>query len=286
MFENISPIVAKHLSKIKNNIQLILLIPTVLGGLWQVLELSFISTSYIRFFSVSQLISDGILILFVLSFSYTAFYLPNWLINTDDFKNDEEKSSISGAIFTITFFSFVFWLTVDLFSDSVIKSEQISFFTLLIGLVFIVASSKGIYVGGYILYYKLKKKKSVRKLNVVVNRGPMIFRFFYVLTQMFLIFLVSGTLLFTFVISLSAIFKFRDNILIPEKLKNIEFVKCSIANSNKYKSVEIIYFNDKYIFTEVKDDKKNNSYLVLEFDVLFKNEDCNHIESNKKPNLE
>ncbi len=40
---------------IKSNLALIILVPTMLGGIWQLLELINISLSFIRFFSVSQL---------------------------------------------------------------------------------------------------------------------------------------------------------------------------------------------------------------------------------------
>jgi hypothetical protein len=47
---------------IKNNISLLVLLPTVAGGLWQLLELLSLGTPYIRFFSLTQLVPDGLLI--------------------------------------------------------------------------------------------------------------------------------------------------------------------------------------------------------------------------------
>ena len=64
---------------IKSNLALIILVPTMLGGIWQLLELLNISPSFIRFFSVSQLIPDGLLILFILLIIYTFGKLAlNW----------------------------------------------------------------------------------------------------------------------------------------------------------------------------------------------------------------
>ena len=64
---------------IKSNLALIILVPTMLGGIWQLLELLNISSSFIRFFSVSQLIPDGLLILFILLIIYTFGKLAlNW----------------------------------------------------------------------------------------------------------------------------------------------------------------------------------------------------------------
>ncbi|HLP56623.1 MAG TPA: hypothetical protein VK151_16420 [Fluviicola sp.] len=50
----------------KNNLSLIVIIPYVLGGIWQIIELSNISLTYIRFFSVTQSVSDGLLMLIIL----------------------------------------------------------------------------------------------------------------------------------------------------------------------------------------------------------------------------
>ena len=50
-------------SNIKNNLPLIFLFPPLLGGVQQIIELLIISPSLIRFFSISQLISDGLFIL-------------------------------------------------------------------------------------------------------------------------------------------------------------------------------------------------------------------------------
>ncbi|CAA6803930.1 MAG: Unknown protein, partial [uncultured Sulfurovum sp.] len=57
---------------IKNNLAVILLFPALLGGLWQLLELSKMSISFIRFFSPTQLLPDGLLILFI----FGMIYLP------------------------------------------------------------------------------------------------------------------------------------------------------------------------------------------------------------------
>lgn len=49
-----------EINRIKDNLSMIVLLPTLLGGAWQLFELSSISTSFVRFFSVGQLIGDGI----------------------------------------------------------------------------------------------------------------------------------------------------------------------------------------------------------------------------------
>lgn len=58
--------VKKVLDYIKENINILILIPTVLGGFWQLLELVRIEISFIRFFSLTQVVSDGLVIMFLL----------------------------------------------------------------------------------------------------------------------------------------------------------------------------------------------------------------------------
>ena len=52
---------------LKDYLSLIAIIPLLLGGIWQIFLLASISSSYIRFFSVSQQLADGVLILFYFS---------------------------------------------------------------------------------------------------------------------------------------------------------------------------------------------------------------------------
>src|SRR5688572_10530525 len=65
---------------IKENISVLVLAPTIVGGLWQLLELAFIDIAYIRFFSISQLVPDGILILLIsaLIIACTSWLTPGW----------------------------------------------------------------------------------------------------------------------------------------------------------------------------------------------------------------
>ncbi len=51
------------LNFIKEHYTLLLIIPTLLGGIWQLIELISIDISFVRFFSITQLIQDGILFL-------------------------------------------------------------------------------------------------------------------------------------------------------------------------------------------------------------------------------
>ena len=54
---------SKFLDFFKENKEIIILIPTLLGGLYQILNLLIlVGMPYVRYFSVSQVIPDGLLI--------------------------------------------------------------------------------------------------------------------------------------------------------------------------------------------------------------------------------
>lgn len=64
----------KHYTIIKNNLPTIALIPTLLGGCWQLYKLGSISPGMIAFFSISQLFADGFLILIYFIFPSFVFW--------------------------------------------------------------------------------------------------------------------------------------------------------------------------------------------------------------------
>lgn len=65
-----------YLEIFKENKEIIVLIPTLLGGLYQVLNLVIlVGLPYVRYFSVNQVIADGLLISIVIFWIYVAYKL-------------------------------------------------------------------------------------------------------------------------------------------------------------------------------------------------------------------
>lgn len=60
---------------INANLSLIVLVPTVLGSIWQIVQISRLNISYLRFFSPSQVVVDGVLILSLIFITYLLFEL-------------------------------------------------------------------------------------------------------------------------------------------------------------------------------------------------------------------
>ena len=55
----------KYIKLLKEYLPLVIIVPPFFGGIWQIIELSSMSMSYVRFFSITQLIADGLLIIIV-----------------------------------------------------------------------------------------------------------------------------------------------------------------------------------------------------------------------------
>jgi hypothetical protein len=127
---------SKHLS-------LLLLIPALLGGIWQIIELSHLSFSYIRFFSPSQVLADGLLILLLLVSFLGTFYIllsiHKHYINTDSIEDNNNlestvevssKTSYGRCIWLFVFYLVLLFLEFYILSKILEKPD--SFFTILI----------------------------------------------------------------------------------------------------------------------------------------------------------
>jgi hypothetical protein len=74
----------------------------------------------------------------------------------------------------------------------------------------------------------------------------------------------------------------HNSYLIPENLKNIEYVSCRIRKLNPdLKSYKIAYFNDKYIFVDISLSKNLVKTEVLKFDDFF-SDACQTSQGNLK----
>lgn len=74
---------------LKENLTMFTVIPTVLGGIWQMTKLLSLSTNMMRFFSITQLISDGILVLIIIIFPILLFSIF-FISPKNNIKNSEE----------------------------------------------------------------------------------------------------------------------------------------------------------------------------------------------------
>ena len=106
----------------KNNkdfFPIIILIPTIIGGIWQILELMTIDPSFLRFFSISQLVSDGILIITLLTIIIVYLLLLKKKFNLKDLGNvnfEKNQFNLKNFIASILlFFNTVLNKKTDIF---------------------------------------------------------------------------------------------------------------------------------------------------------------------------
>lgn len=102
----------KILLFLKEYLTILTIVPLILGGLWQLLSLAAISTSYVRFFSVTQQIADGILIIFVLAVLFLTFYsIKKFFYDDTEFKLEEwVQASWSSLIWRAIYCAFVLFM--------------------------------------------------------------------------------------------------------------------------------------------------------------------------------
>ncbi|MEZ4853778.1 hypothetical protein [Flavobacterium sp.] len=251
---------------LKDNFSLIVAVPPFFGAVWQLIELSRINVSYIRFFSISQLVPDGVLFLgSLLLFFYTTILLKYFFDYIDKKnKSDEqlEKSSKNDVFEPkegkpyLSFLFFAISLVIIIFGLDFINNfflEKLDFaYTIWVVLplnIFLVSLSAFLFLIGISYVEKIFSKARLDRL-----------KFYFTLILIF------------FVISFSKNYylKFNKLMLLPDNLINIEKVENEIKENNPKTKVEIKYLNDKYIFYSIKDSLKNEKVLILSFDKLFK----------------
>jgi len=279
---------------IKNNLAIILLFPALLGGLWQLIELSKMSISFIRFFSPTQLLPDGLLILFMLGISYLSVQLVlsrysdkkiNFkrkilnisLTKPSDFIHSYIKpiemnklELIDNPIYRkdliwfrilIVIFGILLMVSIFYFFSSLDKYTFISF---LLPLMLFSMVGQLLFKSMFVLSVFFKENKYDKLKKYFSNK--------FILKELSLLLLqilLGIIVLFIFILFPIKLFIFfHKEYMLPENLKNLDAISSSLKDNN-YTSNKISYFNDKYIFIEHTEKDKNITIEILKFDKLF-----------------
>jgi hypothetical protein len=256
------------LKYLKSNLNLIIILPALLGGLWQIIELSRISFSFIRFFSVSQIIPDGLLILLFL------------------------------IIFTISvFILFYFWRKLDTDDDKVENNVTIKKGNGLYAMLFILLFFGCIVLVAYCNNYFIKNIESLISLflylpvNIVITLVAFAFLGYSVLHCKDIEILnhlkkVASNISIVFIsvqiiMLISFIIQFHNVFLLPAELKNIDNLICKAEKVEDSASFEILYSNDKYIFIRYYKSSKDrngkhrqNEIRIFRFEDLLDDTAC------------
>ena len=227
----------RYLSK---HLSLVLLIPALLGGIWQIIELSQMSFSYLRFFSPSQVLADGLLILTLLIFFIGTFYFLYIIysryinsVSVDDSSNQEPLEITSKTNYIKCFSLFLLYMILLLFEiytlSNILKKPD-SFFTIII--LFPVAT---------IILYLALAAWMFANLSIVRT-------WFYKNILRHTIWLWFMAIVISFMLTASS---FRNSFALPKNLVNTDIIVHQIAEANPETQPVIVYNNDKYLFIEL-----------------------------------
>lgn len=264
----------------KSLIPIILLIPTLIGGIWQILELMFIDPSFIRFFSSTQLISDGILILTLITILIVYIYFLNKQFKFNEIgKFSEEKPYfnhkkliISISVISITcFFYYIGFRELGL---RTIKTSRI-------GGLLIQVLSAGFFIPilldalitfsyeTFKLYFGDKPKLLMKWRQQLDEEKGGIY-FIISLISSIAMFMILGFIILLGILLIG----FRNKIIYPENLENMKNISNQVFTEyGKEQKFSILYFNDKYIFVELENKDENSPTKIKIYktdEILFK----------------
>ncbi|WP_347925713.1 hypothetical protein [Pontimicrobium sp. SW4] len=262
-----------YLNWIKEHLSLLVLIPILLGGIWQVIMLWQFGLSYVRFFSISQLVSDGLIILMfvplIILFSYFIFsYSIDKIRGKDKFevKLKDYLPAVTLLIF-LTSYS-IHYITTRYGSSSLIPPFHsiIEFALISLGLYLSIRLNIlfEVFTGkNEVLLKEARKLNPLSRIKNITNKNTfkIIGNFLMSLSTLgFFIFYFA----FYFVVTINTILSI-NNYYKPNDLYNIKTVVEKVEKNYNIKKedFEITYFNDSYIFiTSYKLPKKKRDSLV------------------------
>lgn len=251
---------------LKEYLSILIVIPAFVGGIWQAIELMSISIPYIRFFSISQIVSDGILILIFLIIAFSYYFLgwfadilffekgksePPEVLSAEDYEIYKRKKLNYWSTYFIITYVVSLVIIYRLFDKKTTLSDFKGLVVVIYFCVFILNRS----LDNCYFYAKDKHKQIAKACNVLLL-----------------------VLYFVFALYFS---KIIHNIFIaPTNIINIEQVKKDVASKYPNTKQELIYFNDKYIFIKIIDkikmDKKgkvlkhtSEKIYIMKFETLF-----------------
>jgi hypothetical protein len=283
---------------IKDNIGTIVLVPTVLGGVWQIVELSRMGIPFIRFFSVSQLVSDGLLLIFIITWTYCIWKIttnslvgqseeklktetadntrqhvgedqteirdPNEskgvFIKVPDRKYYKKRDGYILATIMLIIITIIFkWVWWPEIVVPLLAKEKLSIMTI-IGIV------TGVTIFWKCSQYIIEILCEIN--NIKLNRNN---EWVKNILMLIYLFIFMGMIYFFFhFMSL-----FHTAYFVPESFKNIQYIECKVKKNNtKVKSFNIEYFNDKYIFIRFVDKTNKETFEVFNFDDFLDHDAC------------
>ncbi|MFW6476938.1 hypothetical protein ACOCHT_16950 [Acinetobacter baumannii] len=245
------------INKIKDNLPIIFIIPTTIGGVWQLFELSSFGISYIRFFSVPQLLPDGLLIITMLAVIYYYLHMLTQVYESSKFEYYLNKT-LSKLIFIlvlniITAIGIASFLTIKF-------PDKTTFTTFAINLAILYFLFKCILLIIKIfitIYFKVKNILIDKLDEFVINFKAQDYNKPYV---------TGVTLLYITAIILSSVVilkPLRNFAYYPSNLENLTKIENElIKNFRLCEPPKLEYFNKDYLFYEVQIEDLKRIYII------------------------
>ncbi len=271
---------------VKNNLAMILLIPTLAGGIWQILSLLNLGFEYVRFFSASQLVADGLLMIILIPVVCMLPFLGYHGLKSIRSEALEKKNKYL-FIKELSFLFVSMTLLVLLIYTHTTSKGTPSSFLLFSSILVYAAFIENTYILG---------ERIGKRLNIYIRLLQIRSRSIIQKTYTYVLMLLKSTcgLIWMSVLSLSSILlfilffhiiDFLGSYFISDNLYNVKNVESIIKNKYDIDKYEIKYFNDTYIFVEytllseeeinkLKKEEKElpTEIIILKFDTLFKSE--------------
>lgn len=226
------------LSFLKEYLSVIIIVPAFIGGLWQAMELINISYPFLRFFSISQIVADGVLILsfFLIALLPNAIsYVFQKMFDFTKHKSEKEEE-----------------ITEEKKEQNRKRDVRISFIIFCILLI----------AGVIYFLFNMGSKNKAADLNISVMLATtfiyglnMLLNFCYVPSNFVgkEIFKFCNILIFLFYLIVGVYFckQIHNTFLLTDNLDNIKNINYLLDEKYPDEQKEILYFNDKYIFIKI-----------------------------------
>jgi|GEM_PF-6606022 len=229
---------------LKTNLTILILVPTIIGGCYQLWFLADMQLTFVRFFSVSQVVSDGLMVIIALLGFFLCFlyiFLFSHLI--PQIKKEDSKFK---SFFKFSIYIFTIILLLFINSTNFDYSNPISIFINLFSkLNLILIFLYLIYSLGFIFFTILKKDEQFYCYDDYMN-------FLYLENQRIfniILYLISILILIIMSSSINYLLKTLNNY---SNIENFNILKQQlIENSLPIIDPKIVYYNKDYIFIDL-----------------------------------
>lgn len=281
----------KYLKFVKEHLALFVIVPTLLGGVWQVFSLANIGVAYIRFFSITQLVSDGIILLGALSLMTLLVFstfrggklfskaIKDWKIN---FINIPILLALHIASIYLLGSVIVkgFLFLISTFKMNIDGDTLMAIFVFLAPLNFILQESSRKLDDILKDFYEQKLRPLQNRVcQILINLGKWVYEKYVFFVHIVVVFSIFFWVIFVFkLLSLVGGYSIPNNLINLSKVDELLMVDYNL----KPEAFDISYMNDSYIFIEytvlsqkeidelVKKEKPvPYEVIILKTDVLF-----------------